>query len=243
MLKNSEMELTQEIQIINLGLYIKKHKTLIISDLHLGYENAMELKGVLLPRFQLKDILKSLEKIFSKVEIEQIVINGDLKHEFGKILKQEWKDILQFFDYLFSKCKKIIVVKGNHDVVLSPIAGKRNIQIVKEVILDDILIIHGDSEPKLSDKIKTIIIGHEHPAISIRDGERTEKFKCFLKGKYENLILIIQPSFNPLIEGTDITKQKILSPLIKNVLNFEAFVFDGEKVLKFGKVKNFMQTL
>lgn len=232
------MNLTEEIQIINLGLYIKKNKTLIISDLHLGYENAMEVKGILLPRFQLKDMLKNLEEIFSKVEIEQVVINGDLKHEFGKILKQEWKDILQFFDYLFSKCKKIIVVKGNHDVILGPITDKRNIEMKKEVVLDDILIVHGDSEIKSDKKIKTIIIGHEHPAISIRENERAEKFKCFLRGKYKDKLLIVQPSFNPLIEGTDVSKGEILSPLIKNIFDFEVFVVNGEKILNFGQLKN-----
>lgn len=232
------MELIKGIQIINLGLYIKKNKTLIISDIHLGYENAMEVKGILLPRFQLKDIVKSLDRIFSKAKVEQVIINGDLKHEFGKILKQEWKDILQFFDYLFSKCKKIIVVKGNHDVILGPIAEKRNIELKKEVVLDDVLIVHGDSEINLSDGIKTIIIGHEHPAISIREHERVEKFKCFLRGKYKDRLLIVQPSFNPLVEGTDVSRGKILSPLIKNIFDFEVFVADGEKVLNFGQLKN-----
>ncbi len=232
------MKIIDGVQIINLGLYIEKHKTLVISDVHLGYEHAMEYKGILLPRFQLKDILKNLDLIFSKAKIDCVVINGDLKHEFGKILKQEWKDVLQFFDYLIQKCKKIIVVKGNHDVILGPIAEKRNIQIVKELILGEVLIVHGDAEIKLEKSVKTIIIGHEHPAISLRENERVERFKCFLKGKYCGKTLVVQPSFNPLVEGTDITKGDILSPLIKNIFDFEVFVADGEKTLYFGLLKN-----
>ena len=51
--------------------------------------------------------------------------------------------------------------------------------------------------------------------------------------------MIVQPSFNPLVEGTDVSKGKILSPLIKKVFEFEVFVVGGEKVLNFGQLKNF----
>ncbi len=81
-------------------------------------------------------------------------------------------------------------------------------------------------------------MGHEHPAISIKDGPRTEIFKCFLAGKWKKYNLIAQPSFNLVTEGTDILKEKILSPLLKqNLRNFDVFVV-ADKVYNFGKLRN-----
>ena len=46
------------------------------------------------------------------------------------------------------------------------------------------------------------------------------------------------PSFNPLIEGTDILKEQVLSPFLKNLKNFEVFILSKKEVFEFGKVKN-----
>ena len=97
---------------------------------------------------------------------------------------------------------------------------------------------HGDKIPSkaLLRNVSTIIIGHEHPAISIREGPRVEQFKCFLKGKYKGRNLIAQPSFNTMIEGTDVLKDKNLGPFLKqNLDNFEVYAVE-DKVYRFGKL-------
>lgn len=232
------MELTKGILTSELGIYLIDTKTLVISDIHFGYEGMLEKQGVLIPRFQLKDILLSLERIFQTVPVKRVVISGDLKHEFGKILKQEWNDIAKFFEFLKNKnIPEIIIVKGNHDVILGPLV--KNIQLIKEYKIGNILVIHGDSKPK-TQHTKTIIMGHEHPAITLHEAGRSEKFKCFLKGKYQRKNLIVLPSFNQLTQGNNILKEKHLSPLLKNLKNFEVFIYDAKEkdVLKFGKVKD-----
>ena len=211
------IEICPGLKIIDLALLYKG--TLILGDLQLGYEEAMESRGLLLPRFQLKDILKRLENILSKVKVKRVIINGDLKHEFGTITNQEWRDTLRLFDFITSKLgekTEIILVKGNHDIFLGPIAQKRSIKIVESYQLDEITIIHGHKIVLISGKI--IIIGHEHPAISFPE-RRDEKFKCFLKGRWHNKTLIVQPSFNMISAGSDITKESHLSPYLKNKIN------------------------
>ena len=235
------MEIHPGIETVNLALYLKKHKTLVIADLHIGYEEALAKQGVLLPRFQYKDMIDRLEEIFAKVKPKLVVLNGDLKHEFGAISKQEWKETMRLFDYLSRKCDKIIVVKGNHDPNIKPITTKKGIEVVTELILDDIAIVHGDSPPKT--KSKVVLMGHEHPAIALREQSRVERYKCFLKGKYKTSTLIVQPSFNPCVEGSDVTREQVLSPLIKNIRTYEVFVVDDvrKKTLAFGKLKNLIQ--
>ena len=68
-----------------------------------------------------------------------------------------------------------------------------------------------------------------------KDGVRIEKYKCFLLGKYKNKNLIVVPSFNFASEGTNVLLGKLLSPFIKNVLEFKTFIV-ADKVYDFGKI-------
>jgi len=238
----------KDIQIIDLALYLTKYKTLILADTHIGYEEALNKQGILIPRLQFKDLIKKLEKILSKVKsgthakrdstLQTIIINGDIKHEFGKISDQEWRHTLRLIDFLKKHCKNVILIKGNHDKSLGPIANKRKVITADSIILDNILITHGNKLLEIPKQIKTIIIGHEHPAVTLKDNSRKEKFKCFLKGKFKNKVLIVQPSLNLITEGTDVTNEKLISPFLKqNLKNFEAFIV-ADKVYAGVKLKH-----
>ena len=227
------MELVKGLRAVDLALQYKDH--LILGDLQLGYEQVMQRRGLLLPRFQLQDILERLGKIFHQVRVKTLVINGDVKHEFGKILDQEWREILQFFDFCLKHVEKIIIVKGNHDLVIDPIAQKRNIKVVDFYRIDDVLIFHGHH--LLKETAPVMIIGHEHPAVSFKE-KPGEKFKCFLVGTWKKNILIVMPSFNPLTEGSDVTREHFLSPYLKkSIADFAVYVVE-DKVYPFGKVKD-----
>jgi len=233
------MNLTKNIEAKNLALIISK-KILVLSDLHIGYEEALAKQGLLVPKFQLKEVMKNLESIIKNKRFEIIIINGDLKHEFGRISEQEWRDTLKVIDFLASKCKKLLLIKGNHDTILGPIADKRNIEL-KDYYFDaknKIYVTHGHRIPKDSDfkKAETVIIGHEHPAVSIHEGAKHEIYKCFLFGNYKNKKLIVMPSFHFVTEGTDIIKNRLLSPFLKNIEDFSVFAV-ADKIYNFGKIK------
>ncbi|MDP6600655.1 MAG: phosphoesterase, partial [Candidatus Woesearchaeota archaeon] len=166
--------------------------------------------------------------------------NGDLKHEFSTISDQEWRHTLKLLDFFEKHCNEIILIKGNHDTILGPIAKKRNIRVMDHFIINNILIIHGDVIPSktLLKGVKTIIIGHEHPAVSVREGPRAELFKAFLVGKWKKYNLVVQPSFNLVTEGTDVLKEEVLSPFLKgNLRNLNAIIV-GDKLYNFGKIKD-----
>ncbi len=230
------MKLTENIKIVDLALVVDK--TLIISDVHIGYEQALNKQGVMVPRFQFKDTVERLEKILKKVKPKQIIVTGDLKHEFGTISEQEWREVLKLLDLMLKYTKDIVLIEGNHDKITKVIAAKRSLKVVKQVVLGENLIMHGDVVPEIPKGIKRIIIGHEHPAVSVKDKIRIEKYKCFLAGKFRRKGLIVLPSFNLLLEGTDILQGKILSPFLKQRLdNFEVYIV-GDKIYHFGKLKN-----
>ena len=235
------MKRNNNIEIIDLGLYLIKEKTLILSDLHIGIEESLNRQGILIPRSQFQDLLAKLKLILNKVQVDKIIFNGDLKHEFGEINKQEWNNILNLFDFL--KDKEIIIIKGNHDPILKPIAEKRNMKLVDSYDINDVTVLHGD---KIVENLnKTLIIGHEHPAISLKKGIRIEKYPCFLKGKYKKHELIVMPSFNLLTHGSNVLKENLLSPFLTDIENFEVYILEPtedlntlSKILYFGKIKD-----
>lgn len=233
------MNILPKIKIIGLTLYLEKQKILVVADTHIGFEEACNKQGVLIPRLQFKEIIGQLESVFNQVKPELIVMLGDIKHEFGTISRQEWRDTLNLLDYLMSKAEKVILIKGNHDTILGPLADKKGLVVRDSFFVDNILFCHGhklpDEKSESYKKSKTIIIGHEHPAISLRDGPRAEKYKCFLLGKFKKRNLIVMPSFSFVTEGIDVLQEKLLSPFISNIFDFEAFVV-GDKIYKFGKI-------
>jgi len=225
------MKILKNIEIVDLALKYKDH--LIFGDLHIGLEGTLKEQGLSFPLNQTDKVIKRLEKIIKKAKPKTIIINGDLKEEFGRITQTEWRDLDKFINFLKSKAG-LIFIKGNHDVLLEPLARKFDVKVKNRLDIDNITILHGNAIlPNLK---KTIIIGHEHPAISFNE-RPDEKFKCFLLGKYKKHNLIVSPSFNLLVEGSDITREQFLSPFIKDLKNFEIFVIQ-DKVYKFGKLKD-----
>ena len=260
------MKILPNMEIVDLALYFDS--TLVIADVHIGYEEALNKQGILIPRAQFEDMVKRMECIFdslSSKKIERIVVNGDLKHEFGTISEQEWRNTLKFIDLLAKHCNEVILIKGNHDSILGPIAKKREVKVLDYFVIESMkkhinernsilkktlkrikkqlenrtLIIHGDKIPnkELLKEASTIIIGHEHPAVSLKEGPRIEQYKCFLKGRYKGKNLIVMPSFNTVAEGTDVLRNKALSPFLRQDLdNFSVYIVE-DKIYEFGKLK------
>lgn len=236
------MEILKGIEIKGKALWLKKSRVLIIADLHIGYEEALTSEGFLVPKLTFGEMKREIISLL-KLKPKVVVINGDLKHEFGEISRQEWFETLQILDILLKNKRKVILIKGNHDTILEPIARKKNLKIVDFYCIEDVCILHGHKillDKEIYEKrIKTTIIGHEHCAISIREGIKQELYKCFLKGSWNGKNLIVMPSFFSVFEGSDVKREKLLSPFLneRKIKEFEVYVL-GDKIYWFGKLKN-----
>lgn len=225
--------------IIDLALNVEDY--LVISDLHLGYEQSLNAEGIMIPRFQYPLIVKRLNEIREKSSCSNIVVNGDLKHEFGQISRQEWNETQEFLEYLKANFDDIVLIKGNHDNFTKFIAHKSNLQVEESFRIGDSLILHGDKILEgLDPEIRNLIIGHEHPCIGLRNGERVEKIKCYLAGKYEDWNLLVMPSFNFVTEGSDILQERPLSPFLKAIPggDLEVYAVENFEVFPFGRIKD-----
>ncbi|MDO8660348.1 MAG: phosphoesterase, partial [Candidatus Woesearchaeota archaeon] len=101
---------------------------------------------------------------------------------------------------------------------------------------------HGDKQISLKTLkgINTLVLGHDHPAIALRQQSTVHKYKCYLVGKNRGKTIIVQPSTFPLVPGSDVTKEQLRSPVLpKNLSKFEVFIVDEKttEVLEFGKLK------
>jgi len=230
----------ERIEFVDKALWLPEKKILVLSDLHIGYEEALSEAGVFLPKTQFKKMLEDLERVFKKIgKVKEIVILGDLKHEFGQISKQEWRETLRFLDFLEKSCKKIVLIKGNHDTILEPLAERKNLKIVNFYVKDELAFLHGHKLfPRCLDKkIKTLVMGHKHPAITIREGVKAETYKCFLVGRWKNKKIVILPSFFPLVEGSDVFIEDTNLAFNFRFGNFKVYAV-GDKIYEFGKVKD-----
>jgi len=260
------MKTKQKFQFVGKSLWFPAEKILVISDLHIGYEEAMNKEGIFVLRGQMEEIIKDLEEIFFEIgteKLNEIIILGDLKHEFGTISEQEWRETRAVLDFLKMRCEKIVLVKGNHDTIFGRISEL--IDVRDYYVVGDVCFLHGhknflsgtskskdfDStqKSKISDeetkhielkKIKFLIVGHRHPAVMISDKYKKERFKCFLVGKWKKKEVVILPSFFPLIEGSDMINYEGNNLLFipeSKLRDFDVYAISGLEVLKFGKLE------
>lgn len=215
-------------------------RVLVVSDLHLGYNEVLRRGGVLLPGNIYASIKKDLEEIFTAIgRVDRVVLLGDLKHEFGMILREEREEIANLITYLRTQCGAITIIKGNHDVLLSYLAENAFVSVCDYFLWEGFCFVHGDKDfPFLYDSAVTHwIVGHAHPAISLQEGSKIEKYKCFLAGTYKRKNIIIVPSFFSVNEGTD-PREFDLGLAWKFALNQFSVYIVGEhlEVLSFGKL-------
>lgn len=221
----------------------RKKKILVVGDLHLGYEEYMNKTGVFVSRQMFDEMISYFDGVFAKVgKVEQIVLLGDVKHDFGSITKQEWNDVLKLFGYLGEECEEIAVARGNHDRILEPIVRKNEKVILRDYFIEKkFAFLHGDkSYLEVYDKnVKYWVIGHGHPAVKISDGVKVEKYKCFLVGKYKGRKIIVVPSFLEVSEGSDPRENNLGLAWNFNLDKFEVKIVSGDdlKVMDFGLLK------
>ena len=214
----------------------KGKRILVIGDLHLGYEEMMNRAGVFISRKMYQEMIDDLNKIFENAgKIDIIVLLGDVKHDFGGLMKQEWNDVLQLCDYLrdkIGKKGKIVITRGNHDNFLKTVAWKfkdKKIEIVDYFVMGKYCFLHGD---KIYDIVKNknvgiVVLGHGHPALTLIDKTKSEKYKCFLEGKWKGKRVIIAPSFIEYSEGSDPREGNFMMNWKFNFNEFRARVING----------------
>jgi hypothetical protein len=148
----------------------EKIKTLLIADPHLGWEMALQEKGIHVPS-QTPKILNKLIAILTEYKPQQLVILGDVKYTVVSSELGEWHDVPDFFAKLQGYIGDITIVRGNHDANIEPLLPE-NVQLLPAMgeVIGDVGVFHGHKWPSPALLgCKTLVMGHLHPVVVFRD--------------------------------------------------------------------------
>ena len=238
------------------ALFLESIDTVVVADLHLGIERELASTGIFFPHFQYQDIIRSLLSIINKVAPRQIIIDGDLKHRFGERTDQEFNEVVESLTLLSQDVEQIIVIRGNHDNFVKGLFTRfpKTKFIQSAYLQDEFIFTHGHEIPPEIEThdTKIVVIGHEHPAIALRDDVGAKiKLRALLTGATTlNKDLIVLPAYSPLALGAEVnsanSQEQILSPFIRNYAslgNMKAYAIDERSgVFSFPELRRWQGT-
>ena len=232
-------------------LYLEDVKSLVVADLHLGYEAIMLEDGTYSPYNQTEELIEKITNYLMNLKPDKLVLNGDIKHSFQEPTKIENRDVKNFLSSIAKHVKELHIIRGNHDIYLNWVVRdiKNAIFHEKDYFLERYYFTHGDKNlpETLRKGIEFVIIAHEHPILSARiNGLQKIKSPTYLLGPlmFKKPKLIVLPAFSSYSTGTPInpkTKDFLLSPILREEAildDFELFVLSEDKdVLHFPSFK------
>ena len=216
---------------------LTEDNVLVVADLHLGCEAALEDEGLSLPRVQTRKLTRYMADLISEYRPSKVVVAGDMKHNFSRNLDQEWQDVDRFVE-LLRGLAPLEVVKGNHDNYLGQILRRHGTRLQPlEARQGKVRIVHGHRGSRTEEPT---VMGHIHPSIRLMDDVGASiKAQCFLYDPQREILVL--PALSILAPGLDIIgllDADTASPLLSDfgLSSFIPTVFSGDKALMFPTV-------
>lgn len=221
------------------ALLVPGEATLIVADLHLGFE-ATGLPGTVLPRVEL--VAERVEEALDRADhhmpaltetsstssrVRRIVVNGDVKHGAAPLLAQT--EAVRAFDARLAARAPIVYVRGNHDTRLE--LALPHAHIVPHLRVGRYTIAHGHERVD-----GPAIVGHEHPIVRLRDevGNRL---------RYPAILRLgdrwILPALSPWAAGVDPLRDGLHGPSFADgdPADAEAWAVAEGEVLPLGRLR------
>ena len=77
----------------------EQKKYLVISDLHIGFENAFARNKIFVEdSSSIKQIVTNVKKLIRNENVDSVILLGDIKSSIQQITKNEWDDVPYFFE-------------------------------------------------------------------------------------------------------------------------------------------------
>ncbi|MEM2910176.1 MAG: metallophosphoesterase [Nitrososphaerota archaeon] len=222
-------------------------KSLIVSDVHIGFEEELHEVGFRVP-FQSWKILENIERLVEKTGSERLIILGDLKHKVPGTSKTEWKYLPSMVEDIRKLVNEIILVPGNHDVGISRILRNSITYAPSRGFVIEggdrkVGLFHGHTWPSISlSNADMLVMGHMHPVVRLRaesgftvrrrvwlslEGDRASLARRLRRQESSKvptgrISLLVMPSFNDFLSGVAINVasegKELLGPIIRSGL-------------------------
>ena len=201
------------------AVYLERHNAVVIADLHLGYEEAVARQGLFLPRLQLRKALRLVERARSLTGASTLVIAGDIKHEFARLLRSEKLETAKLLSHAFNTgYKRVVVIRGNHDNYIGHVVESLGGEFLEDLDLGDVFITHGHKKIVLEGLPDVVIIGHEHPSVAVNVAGARARFPALLVAPLPGgRVLLVLPAAGLYQTGNPVSldPEGYLSPLIR----------------------------
>jgi DNA ligase-associated metallophosphoesterase len=206
------------------AVYLEEQAVLAVADLHLGYAWAHRFNGQMLPFGGGDQLLERLSELCDFYKPRKFVFLGDIVHQAVPVteLIDEFNAIIEG---LSERCETRLVI-GNHDKKLRSVLRDKAVELLPFVNVGKFLLLHGNSVPDGSEEA-TVIMGHEHPAISLGDGIKGSRFPCFMVSER----VLILPAFSLWAAGGNARAHTYMSPIARAANFHKAVAICGGKLL------------
>jgi hypothetical protein len=208
------------------ALFHAPSATLLIADAHLGYGWAQRRRGQLGPVTD-GGIVDRLFATVSSLAPREVLFLGDTVHA-PRPLPAE-REFIEGVLLRLIALAKVSVVQGNHDRAFTRDFGHLPILVSPQWRCNHLLGVHGDRLHIELPEADYYLIGHLHPAITVRDDAGANKrIPAFLVGQRA----ILLPAFSPFAAGFDVSR----TPLPKEVADLlgesEIYPVTGKRIVR-----------
>lgn len=197
------------------AIYWQKKKILLIADPHLGKAGHFRRHGIPVPGKVNATNLQLLEQLIELLDIQHLVILGDLFHSKHN---REWE---QFFDWRADHAEtEVTLVIGNHDILKSDTYHASRINLFHKLRIEPFLLVHDLNSVSIQqEEDHYLLSGHIHPAVQLRGkGRQSMKLPCFYFGQGQGIL----PAFGEFT-GTHVIKpdqgDRVYAVVQEQVLN------------------------
>jgi DNA ligase-associated metallophosphoesterase len=206
------------------AVFLEKESTLCIADLHLGYAWAHRFHGQMMPVHALDRLTERMLELCGFYQPRTFAVLGDIVHKAVPVAEVE-REFTEVVTRLGEKCGLKLIL-GNHDKGLKKLGCSRQVKFCDSWEAGRFLLLHGN-ESRKSKGDSIVVMGHEHPTISLGDGVKSGRFPCFLISEE----VIILPAFSDWAAGSNVRWYDFMSPLAKSARFEKAVAILGQKLL------------
>ncbi len=179
-----------------LALYHHGEQWLAVADLHFGLELSARRRGALVPEFGMEEVERRLSSLLRDYKPKKLIIVGDLVEDRASALSA-----LGLIKRLRTQAAEsgrpfeAVLIEGNHDR-----HGFDPGLAVPHYTTDTFCFYHGDRPEPAAAMGRVSVIGHFHPATTMRDGAGLRlKLPAFV----QDGTLWTMPAFSPWAAGME----------------------------------------
>ena len=165
---------------------------LVVADVHFGYELSQRAAGGLFPLWGMDSVETRLRVLLADYRPERLIIAGDFVHDRATRVPA-----LALLERLrtANHGREVVLVAGNHDRL-----AFTSREACPAFVTDGFYFHHGDGPGPSGDERggRTEIVGHHHPAATLRDGAGLAiKLPAFVQTAHRWVL----PAFSPWAAG------------------------------------------